>query len=72
VVWVIYTLVRGPLVSDFRTGNDWWYPYPFLNPHLQAWGYGGVALYILAIAVAVVGVGAFVVAVSRWSGVRSP
>lgn len=69
-VWVVYTLVRGPLVDDFRTGNDWWYPYPFLNPHLQAWGYGAVALYVLAIAVAVVGVGACVVAASRRFGVR--
>ena len=71
VVWVVYTLIRGPLVHDFRTGADWWYPYPFLNPHLQPWGYGGVALYVLVIAVAVVGIGALVVAASRWSGRRS-
>jgi hypothetical protein len=72
VVWVVYTLIRGPLVHDFRTGNDWWYPYPFLNPHLQAWGYAGVALYVLAIAAAVVAIGAFVVAASRRFGVRVP
>jgi hypothetical protein len=70
VVWIVYTLIRGPLVHDFRTGNDWWYPYPFLNPHVQAWGYGGVAIYVLAIAIAVVGVGALVVAASRRFGVR--
>lgn len=69
VIWAIYTLVRGPLVHDFRTGNDWWYPYPFLNPHVQPWGYGSVALYVVGIAAAVIGIGAFVVAMSRRFGV---
>ncbi len=74
IVWLAYTLIRGPLVHDFRTGNDWWYPYPFLNPHVQPWGYGSVALYVLGIAVAVIGIGAFVVAMSRRFGVsdRTP
>lgn len=70
VVWLVYTLIRGPLVTDFRTGNDFWYPYPFLNPHQQAWGYAGVGLYVLVIAVAVLGIGAAVVAASRRFGVR--
>lgn len=33
IVWVIYTLVRGPLAISQRTGRPW-YPYPFLNPEL--------------------------------------
>ena len=74
IVWLAYTLIRGPLVHDFRTGNDWWYPYPFLNPHVQPWGYCSAALYVLGIAVAVIGIGAFVVAMSRRFGVsdRTP
>ena len=66
IVWLAYTLIRGPLVHDFRTGNDWWYPYPFLNPNVQPWGYVGVALYSIGIAVAIVAVGAFTV----WVGQR--
>ena len=70
IVWLAYTLIRGPLVHDFRTGNDWWYPYPFLNPNVQPWGYVGVALYSIGIAVAIVAVGsrcaAAGVSASRW------
>jgi hypothetical protein len=40
VFWLIYTMVRGPLVG--------WYPYPFLDP-AQTGGYGAVALYCLGI-----------------------
>ena len=68
IVWLAYTLIRGPLVHDFRTGNDWWYPYPFLNPNVQPWGYVGVALYSIGIAVAIVAVGAFTVWVGRRRG----
>lgn len=68
LVWLAYTLVRGPLVVNFRTGDPWWYPYPFLDPHLQPWGYGGVALYALAIAAAIVAIGAVAVAVGRARG----
>lgn len=49
IVWAVYTLVRANLVTNPGTGDPWWYPYPFLNPHLQG-GYGGVALYIVGIA----------------------
>lgn len=66
IVWVVYTLIRGPLVTDFRTGNEWWYPYPFLNPHVQPWGYAGVALYIVGIAAVIAAVGALVI----WAGRR--
>jgi hypothetical protein len=40
VVFLAYTLVRGSFVD--------WYPYPFLNP-VETGGYGGVAIYCLAI-----------------------
>ncbi len=39
VVWLVYTLVRGPIAQ--------WYPYPFLDP--AHGGYGSVALYCVAI-----------------------
>jgi len=65
IAWLVYTLVRGPFTLDFRTGNAWWYPYPFLNPHVQPWGYGGVALYSIGIAVAILGLGAIAIGVGR-------
>ena len=68
IVWGIYTLVRGPLVTDFRTGNPWWYPYPFLNPNLQPWGYGGVALYVVGIAAGILVLAAGVIWVGRRRG----
>ena len=54
VVWVIVVLIRG--------ATDGWVPYPFLNP---AQGYGVVALYALAIAVAAVVFAVVIWAVSR-------
>ena len=54
VVWIIVVLIRG--------ATDGWVPYPFLNP---AQGYGVVALYALAIAVAAVVFAVAIWAVSR-------
>ena len=65
ILWVVYTLVRGPLITNPSTGDAWWYPYPFLNPHNFANGYGGVALYVVGIAVAIIAIGLFVVWVGR-------
>ncbi len=63
-IWMAYTLIRGPFVTDPRLGVAFWYPYPFLNPNGVA-GWGGVAAYVAAIAVAFVAVGSLVVWVSR-------
>lgn len=71
IVWAVYTLVRGPLTVNPVTGDPWWYPYPFLDPHLQPWGYAGVALYIAAIAVVIALVAWFVVGVGRQRATRS-
>lgn len=65
IVWAAYTLIRANLIIAPATGNAWWYPYPFLDPHLQPGGYLTVAGYILAIAVAIVAAGAFVIWVGR-------
>ncbi|NNG98143.1 Pr6Pr family membrane protein [Gordonia araii NBRC 100433] len=64
IAWVVYTLVRGPLTTNPATGDDWWYPYPFLDPHGPG-GYPSVAVYVLAIAVVFTAVAAGVVWVDR-------
>lgn len=61
VAWIVYTLVRGPLVTAPGSGEGWWYPYPFLDPHNFANGYGTVSVYIAGIAVAIIAV--------AWAGV---
>ncbi|GAA4168102.1 Pr6Pr family membrane protein [Gryllotalpicola koreensis] len=54
VLWVVYTLIRGPLVTNPLNGDPWWYPYPFLDPHSSTTGgYAGVAGYVVGIAVAI-------------------
>ena len=68
IVWAGYTLIRANFITAPRTGDAWWYPYPFLDPHLVPGGYLGVSAYILGIAVAIIGVAAGVVWVSRARG----
>lgn len=50
IVWVAYTLLRGPFVTDQIYGTDSWYPYPFLNPDTSAQGYFSVAFFVALIA----------------------
>lgn len=64
VVWAVYTLIRGDLVVSPLTGDPWWYPYPFLNHHLQG-GYAVVIAYVIGIAAAFTLVAWGVVAVGR-------
>jgi hypothetical protein len=40
LLYLAYSLIRGAAIN--------WYPYPFFNPN-EAGGYGGVALYCIAI-----------------------
>jgi uncharacterized membrane protein SirB2 len=68
IVWAAYTLIRANLITAPRTGDPWWYPYPFLDPHLQG-GYLGVIAYIVGIAVAIIAVAAAVVWVGRRRGI---
>lgn len=65
LVWAVYTMIRANLVIAPATGEKWWYPYPFLNPHVVPGGYLGVSGYILGIAIAIIGVACFVVWVGR-------
>ena len=60
IVWLIVVTIRG--------ATDGWVPYPFLDP---AQGYGVVALYALAIAIATVVFAAIIWAVSRVHLIRS-
>ncbi|SDQ58247.1 Pr6Pr family membrane protein [Microbacterium sp. cf332] len=64
LLWVAYTLVRGPLVTNPANGQPYWYPYPFLNPNNPG-GWGMVAAYVVVIAIAFVAVGFFTVWVTR-------
>ncbi len=65
LVWGVYTLIRGPLTFDAVTGNDYWYPYPFMNPNLAPEGYVSVAFYLVIIAGLIGGVGALVIKVTH-------
>jgi hypothetical protein len=66
ILWVAYTMVRGPLITNPVSRDPFWYPYPFLNPNNPG-GWPSVIVYVIGIAVAIVAVGAFVV----WWGRRS-
>ncbi|KJL38496.1 hypothetical protein JOD63_002829 [Microbacterium terrae] len=65
IVWVVYTLVRGPLVTNPASGDPFWYPYPFLNPNNPG-GWPSVVVYVLGIAAAIIAIAALVV----WWGRR--
>ncbi len=64
VVWIAYTLLRGPHVVNPRTGASWWYPYPFLDPHSDG-GWPSVWFHVAGIAAGIVAVALLVVAVGR-------
>jgi hypothetical protein len=72
LAWIVYTLVRAPLITAPGANTSYWYPYPFLNPHGAA-GWGGVWGYVAAIAAGIVLVALGVVAVlrRRSRGIRS-
>lgn len=74
ILWVLYTMIRGPLTTNPVTGAAYWYPYPFLNPNnpdlLPLTGYPGVLVYVLGIAAAILAVGSFVVWWGRRAGSR--
>ncbi|WP_341976571.1 Pr6Pr family membrane protein [Microbacterium sp. LTA6] len=72
IVWVVYTLVRANLIVAPATGEVWWYPYPFLNPHSVPGGYLGVSGYVVGIAAAIIAVACFVVWVGRRRDRRNP
>lgn len=68
IAWIVYTLLRAPLVTNPTTGAPFWYPYPFLDPSTGGWG--SVAGYVVVIAVAIVALAVGVVAIGRARGIR--
>jgi len=68
IVWVIYTLIRGPLAYNETAHKPTWYPYPFLDPSLSPEGYWSVLFYVILIAGAIIGTGAGVIWVARRGG----
>lgn len=67
IVWVVYTLLRGPLITNPGNGQPFWYPYPFLNPNNPG-GWGSVVIYVIIISIAFLVVGSFVVWWRRRTG----
>jgi hypothetical protein len=65
LVWVAYTMIRGPFTPSEQLGTSYWYPYPFLNPFESHNGYFSVAFYIILIAACIGLVAAGVIWVSR-------
>ncbi|MGC5172442.1 Pr6Pr family membrane protein [Micromonospora sp. DT81.3] len=65
LAWLVHTMVRGELVVDPAGETAWWYPYPFLDPH-GAGGWGSALLYISAIFLAFVAIGAGIIAIGRY------
>ena len=57
VGWIIYTMVRAPLVN--------WYPYPFLNPRFAQDGNLSVAEYLVVIALFIAAVDLAMIGLSR-------
>lgn len=65
IVWVVYTMVRGPFTPNELAGTPYWYPYPFLNPYTSHNGYFSVVFYIILIAATIGLVAAGVIWVSK-------
>ncbi|QIG38919.1 hypothetical protein G5T42_04985 [Microbacterium sp. 4R-513] len=72
LLWVVYTLLRGPLTTSPSTGDPFWYPYPFLNPNNFDNGYGAVAVYVVGIAVVIALAAWLTVGVGRRRGAAEP
>jgi hypothetical protein len=58
LVWIVYTIIRGAIVNL--------YPYPFLNP--ANGGYASVAVYCVAILLAMLVVSALAVVLANAAG----
>lgn len=70
VGWITYTMVRGERVGNPDGTTPWWYPYPFLDPHI-AGGYNAPLLYIGVMTTVLIGIGAMIIAVGRYRARRA-
>ncbi|WP_307294640.1 Pr6Pr family membrane protein [Microbacterium natoriense] len=50
IVFAVFSMLRANTVVSPVTGDPYWYPLPFLNPHTTPGGYFGVAGYLVGIA----------------------
>jgi len=64
IAWVTYTMIRGERVGNPDGTTAWWYPYPFLDPHL-AGGYGSPLAYIGAMTAGFLAIGAIIILIGR-------
>jgi hypothetical protein len=72
IVWVIYTMVRGPFTPNELAKEPYWYPYPFLNPNLPGHDVQSVIFYIILIALVIAATAAGVIGISRrWKSLRA-
>ena len=62
-------MVRGLRVSNPDGSTEWWYPYPFLDPHNA--GYGSAFAYIGAMMVAFIAIGAVIIAIGHFREKRA-
>jgi len=69
IAYLAYTIIRAPFIVSPVGGAPYWYPYPFLNPHVQG-GWGGVMTYIVVIATGFAIFAALLVAFMRWRASR--
>ena len=65
IIWIAYTMLRGPVVTSPATGEPFWYPYPFLNPNSDG-GWASVLFWSSVIAATIIVVATLVV----WWGRR--
>ena len=65
VIWITYTMIRGERVANPDGTTPWWYPYPFLDPHI-AGGYGSPLTYIAVMTGAFLAIGAGIIATGRY------
>ncbi|MHA7306425.1 Pr6Pr family membrane protein [Arthrobacter sp. TMN-49] len=72
IVWLTYTLLRGPFAIDPSFGTAPFYPYPFLNPSTSESGYLSVAIYVVVIALIICAVAAGLIWISRRLGRTVP
>lgn len=70
LTWTTYTMIRGERVANPDGTTPWWYPYPFLDPHI-AGGYGSPLTYIAVMTTAFLGIGAIIIAVGRYREKRA-
>jgi hypothetical protein len=71
IVWAAYTLIRANFITGPATGDPWWYPYPFLDPHQEGASYLTVFGYILGIAIGILAIAALAIWIGRRRGIRT-